>query len=117
MNGIVRLIISTLAVLITAYLLPGVYVENFFTAVIVALVLGVLNALVKPILIFFSLPAVVFTFGLFLVVINTLIILLADQLIDGFRVDGFWRALIFSIVLSIVTGILNSIQRRDEQTE
>ena len=117
MNSIIRLIISTLAVLITAYLLPGVYVDNFLTAIIVALVLGCLNAFVKPLLIFFSLPAVIFTFGLFLVVINTLIILLADTLIDGFKVDGFWRALLFSIVMSIVTSILNVIKRRDEQTE
>ena len=117
MNSIIRLIISTLAVLITAYLLPGVYVDSFLTAIIVAVVLGCLNAFVKPLLIFFSLPAVIFTFGLFLIIINTLIIVLADKLIDGFRVDGFRRALLFSIVMSIVTSILNAIKRRDEQTE
>ena len=117
MNSIIRLIISTLAVLITTYLLPGVYVDSFLTAVIVALVLGFLNTIVKPILIFLSLPAVVVTLGLFLLVINTFIILLADKLIVGFRVDGFWRALLFSIMMSIVTSILNALQRRDEQTE
>jgi putative membrane protein len=117
MNFIIRLIISTLAVLITSYLLPGVYLDSFSTAIIVAIVLGCLNAVVKPILIFFSLPAVVFTLGLFLLVINTLIILITDNLIQGFRVDGFWRALLFSIVLSIVTSILNAIKRRDEQAE
>ena len=117
MNFIVRLIISTLAVLITSYLLPGVHLDSFSTAIIVAVVLGFLNATVKPILIFFSLPAVVFTLGLFLLVINTLIILLADDLIQGFSIDGFWRALLFSIVLSVVTSILDAIKRRDEQVD
>lgn len=116
MNLIIRLIISTLAVLITAYLLPGVYVDSFSTAFIVAIVLGCLNVFVKPLLILFALPAVIFTFGLFLIVINTLIILLADALIDGFRVNGFGWALLFSIVLSIVTSILNAIKKRDEES-
>lgn len=115
MNFIVRLLISTLAVLITAYVLPGVYVDSFMTAVLVAVVLGCLNVLVKPLLILFSLPLVVFSFGLFLIVINTLIILLTDKLVDGFKVNGFWHAFLFSIVLSLVTGILNAIKRRDEQ--
>ncbi len=117
MNFLIRLIISTLAVLVTAYILPGVYVEKFMTAVIVAIVLGVLNVLVKPFLILFSLPVVLFTFGLFLIVINTLIILLADKLIDGFKVNGFWWALLFSVLMSIVTSILNAIKKRDEQKQ
>ena len=116
MNFLVRLIISTLAVLVTAYLLPGVYVQNFMTAVVVAIVLGCLNVLVKPLLILLSLPAVVFTFGLFLIVINTFMILLTDKLVDGFSVGGFWKALVFGIVLWIVTNILNAIKKRDEQT-
>ena len=117
MNFIVRLIISTLAVLITAYILPGVYVDSFMTAVLVAAVLGCLNVLVKPLLILFSLPLVVLSLGLFLIVINTLIILLTDKLVDGFKVDGFWHALLFSIVMSMVTSILNAIKRRDEQAD
>jgi len=116
MNFIVRLIISTLSILVTAYILPGVYVDSFMTAVIVAVVLGCLNTLIKPLLILFSLPLVVLSFGLFLIVINTLIILLTDKLVDGFSVDGFWYALLFSIVMSIVTSILNAIKRRDEQS-
>ncbi len=117
MNFLVRLIISTLAVLVTAYILPGVHVENFMTAVIVAIVLGALNTFVKPLLIFFSLPAVIFTFGLFLIVINTFMILLTDKLVDGFSVDGFWKAFLFSIVLWLVTGIFNVIKKRDEQAQ
>ena len=116
MNFLIRLIISTLAVLITAYLLPGVYLDSFTTALMVAIVLGCLNVFVKPILILFALPAVIFTLGLFLVVINTFIILLADKLIDGFSVNGFGWALLFSILLSIVTSILNSIKERDEES-
>ena len=117
MNFLIRLIISTLAVLITAYILPGVYLENFFTAVIVAVILGCLNVVVKPILILLSLPAVVFTFGLFLILINTLMIMLTDKLVNGFKVDGFWHALLFGIVMWIVTSILNAIKKRDEQAE
>ena len=117
MNFIIRLIISTLAVLISAYLLPGVHVNGFTTAFMVAVVLGCLNVFVKPLLILFALPAVIFTFGLFLIVINVFIILLADKLIDGFKVDGFGWALLFSIVLSIVTSILNAIKKRDEETQ
>lgn len=115
MNFIIRLIISTLAVLVTAYVLPGVRVDSFMAAVIVALVLGFLNAIVKPLLILLSLPAVIFTFGLFLMVINTLIIMLADKLVDGFQAGGFWRALVFGIVLWLVTSIFNAIKKRDEQ--
>jgi len=117
MNFLVRLIISTLAVLVTSYLLPGIYIESFLTAVIVALVLGFLNSIVKPLLILFSLPAIIFSFGLFLIVINTLIILLADKLIEGFKVNGFGRALLFGIVLWLVTSILNTIKKRDEQAQ
>lgn len=117
MNLIVQLIISTLAVLITAYFLPGIHIDDFKTAILVALVLGILNSFVKPLLIFFSLPAVIFSFGLFLIVINIFIILLADKLVDGFRVDGWLAAFFFSLVMWIVTGLLNSIKRRDEQTE
>lgn len=115
MNLIVRLIISTLAVLVASYLLPGVDVDSFISAVIVAVVLGCLNILVKPILILFSLPAVIFTFGLFIIVINTLIILMADTLIDGFHVNGFWWALLFSVVMWLVSSILNMIKERDER--
>ena len=116
MNLIARLVISTLAVLVTSYIL-GVHIENFLTAIMVAIVLGCLNTFLKPLLILFSLPAVVFSFGLFLIVINTFIILLADRLIDGFEVNGLGRALLFSIVMWVVTGILNSVKNKDKQEE
>jgi len=117
MNFAISLIISTLAVLITSYVLPGVYVDNFWTALIVAIVFGALNTFLKPLLILFALPAVVFTFGLFLIIINTIIILLTDKLIDGFEVRGFGWALLFSIVMWLVTSILMGIKKRDDQSE
>lgn len=117
MKFIVKLIVSTLAVLITALLLPGVHIEDnsFFTAVCVAVVLAFLNAIVKPILILFTIPVTIFSFGLFILVINAVIILWASKIVDGFHVDNFWRALLFSVILSVVTWVLEAIQGRDER--
>jgi putative membrane protein len=119
MRFLVQLIISTLAVLIASYLLPGVAIQdnNVFTALIVAAVLAFLNAVVKPIMIVLTIPVTIFTFGFFLLVINALMIILASKLVDGFKVDGFWWALLFSFILSIVTSILENIKRRDENEE
>ena len=109
MNLLIRLLINALAVFILAHLLSGVQVDGYLGAIIVAFVLAILNLFVKPILIIFTLPVTVLTLGLFLLVINALIILLADKLIDGFGVNGFWTALIFSILLSILQSILYTI--------
>lgn len=117
MNLLVQLIITTLAVLVTSYLLPGVQVEDPYTAVVVALVLSLLNVFLKPLLILLALPAVVFSFGLFLIVINTFIILLADHLINGFEVQSFGWAFLFSVVMWLVTSIFNSVKERDEQAK
>ena len=112
MNLLIRLIISTIAVLITDLMLSGVSLGDMdtsngvFTALIVAVVLSLLNALLKPLLILLTLPVTVLTMGLFLLVINAGLVLLADRLIEGFEVDGFWWALGFSILLSIVQGLL-----------
>ncbi|HRH38663.1 MAG TPA: phage holin family protein, partial [Flavobacteriales bacterium] len=117
MNAIVRLIISTIAVLITDMLLSGVslgHMDSFngvLTAVLTAAVLALLNGLLKPILILFTLPITLVTMGLFLLVINAGMVLLADRLIDGFEVKSFWWALGFSLVMSIVQGFLNSLDR------
>jgi putative membrane protein len=116
MRFIIQLIISTLAVLITAYLLPGVEIvdNNFFTAVIVAAVLSFLNAVVKPIMVVLTIPITLFTLGFFLLAINAFIVMLASRIVDGFHVKGFWWALLFSFILSIVTSILESVKKRDE---
>ena len=102
MNIIIRLLLNALAVFILAHVLEGVSVNGYLGAVIVAIVIAVLNVLVKPLLILLTLPVTIMTLGLFLLVINALIILLADKLVDGFGVSSFLTALLFSILLSIL---------------
>lgn len=109
MKLIIRLLVTAIIVVLLAYILPGVGVDSFLSAVIVAAVLALLNLIVKPILVLFTLPVTILTLGLFLLVINALIILLCDYLIGGFSVDGFWYALLFSVLLSIVQSISNSM--------
>lgn len=119
MNFIVKVIISTLAVLVTSYMLPKsmVEVDGFTTAIIVALALAFLNAVVKPIMVVLTIPATVLTFGIFLLVINALIIKIADYFISGFQVHGFWSALLFSLVLTIVNSVFEAIRRNDERRQ
>ena len=114
MNILIRLIITTIAVLITDLLLPGVSLgdmsetNGLLTALLTAAVLGLLNAVLKPLLVFFTLPVTVVTLGLFLLVINAVIVLVAARLVPSFQVDGFWWALGFSLVLSFVQGVLQA---------
>ena len=115
MSSITKLFINTIAVIITAYLLPGVEVESFMSAVIVAIVLAILNNILKPILIIITIPVTILSFGLFLLVINAAIILLADDLIDGFIVNGFWWALIFSFVMSFINSLFNKEDKKDQK--
>ena len=110
MGLIVTWIINAIAVFVSAYILPGVQLSNFLTAMVVAVVLGVVNAIIKPILVLLTLPITVVTFGLFALVINAVMILLVSSVVDGFTVNGFWWALIFSIVLSVVSTILFGLQ-------
>jgi len=111
MNFIVKLILSAIAVLITAWLLPEVSIEgnSFFTALILAVVLAFLNAVLKPILVFLTIPVTILTLGLFYLVINALIIILAEKLVDGFHVRGFFTALLFSLVLSFIASVLDAL--------
>src|SRR6187399_2996003 len=107
---ILRFLLSGLAVLLTGYLLPGVYVEHFGYALLVAIVLSLANVLVKPILVIFTIPITVLTLGLFLLVINAVIILLVDYLITpGFTVIDFWWALGFSLILSIFNSFFGGL--------
>ncbi|MBL7875551.1 MAG: phage holin family protein, partial [Cyclobacteriaceae bacterium] len=94
MNGLIRFLLSGLAVMLTSYLLQsGVHVEHYGYALLVAIVISLANVIVKPILILFTIPITIVTLGLFLLVINAVIILLVDYLVPGFQVDGFWWAL------------------------
>lgn len=108
MNFILKIVLTAVAVLVIAHFLPGVSVVNFTSSVIVAVVLALLRVTIKPLLIILTLPVTIVTLGLFLLVINALIILLADNLIDGFHVTGFWVALLFSLILSVFESILYS---------
>ncbi|MEQ8474855.1 phage holin family protein [Fulvivirga sp.] len=111
MNFIVKLLLTGISVIVASYLLDGVSVDSYFTAVIVAAVLALLNAAVKPILILFTIPITFLTLGLFLLVINAIIILLVDYFVPGFSVDGFWWALFFSIILAIVNSIFEELNK------
>lgn len=123
MKIIVRLLISTIAVLITDLLLSGVSIGSMdtangvLTAVLTAAVLALLNNLLRPILILLTLPVTLFSLGLFLLVINAAMVKLADRLIDGFTVDSWWWALGFSLVLSIVQSILNALDGGGKRRE
>jgi putative membrane protein len=107
MRFIGTVLVNAIAVLLGAYFLDGVSVDNNTKAFIVALVIALLNAFVKPILVFLTIPATIVTLGLFLLVINAGIIIMADYLVDGFHVSSFWYALGFSLILSLITSLFN----------
>ena len=106
---VVKLLINTVAALIAAYLLSGVHIDSVTTALIVAIVLALLNTFIKPILVILTIPITVVTLGLFLLIINVLIIKWTDSLVDGFEVDNWLWALLFSLVISIVSSILEGL--------
>jgi putative membrane protein len=110
MDLLVNILISGIAVFITSYLLPGVTVESFGISLLVGILLGVVNAFVKPILTFLTFPITILTMGLFMFVINALMILLVDALVAGFSVDNFWWALLFSLIVSLVSSVLRSLK-------
>jgi len=114
MKLIIKLLVSALAVIIIANVLPGVTLENNITAIYVAIMIAILNVLLKPILVILTLPITIVTLGLFLLIINAIIIKLASNLVDGFSVDSIWIALLFSILLSFLQSILNSILEEDK---
>ncbi len=107
MKFLLKLLITTVNVFILASILPGVHIDDFFTAIVVAFVLAVLDAIVKPLLILLTLPATILTLGFFLFVINALIILLDAHFVHGFKLDGFWYALLFSILLSFFNSFVH----------
>lgn len=111
MKLLVSLLIQTVAVFVTAYVLPGIEVRDWFTAFVVAVVLGVVNTFIRPILILLTLPINVVTLGLFLLVINGLLILLTSAIVPGFAVSGFLWAVIFSLVLSLISSFLNHLAK------
>ncbi len=114
MKILLRILLTAFAVLIIAHFLTGVTVASYTSAIIVAIVLGLLRLLVKPVLVIFTLPVTILTLGLFLFVINAIIVLLASKLIAGFSVSGFWVALVFSLLLSLFQSVLFSFLGSEE---
>ena len=113
MNFLVRILLIAAVSFGLAQLLGGIHVADFWTALVFAFVLALLNMFIKPLLILFTLPVTFVTLGLFLFVINALVVLLASKFVDGFSIDNFWWALLFSIILSIITSAIDKKEKKD----
>ena len=109
MKLLFRILITAILALVISKLMKGVIIDEFTTALTVAIVLGLLNFFVKPILVLLTLPVTFFTLGLFLLVINGIIILLCDHFVEGLSVNSFWTAMIFSIILSLSQSLVYQI--------
>lgn len=106
MNFLLRILITALVAFGLAHFLNGIHVDTFWTALIFALILAVLNVFVKPVLIILTLPLTIITLGLFLFVVNTLVVLLASRFVRGFSIDNFWWGLIFALLLALITSVV-----------
>jgi putative membrane protein len=115
MKLLMKIVISSILVMFLSNVMNGVHVDNFTTSIIVAIVLGLLNIFVKPVLVMFTLPVTVFTLGLFLLVINAILILFCAKIVGGFRVDSFFSALIFSIVLSLLQSVMYGLIKDEKK--
>ncbi|WKK80165.1 phage holin family protein [Marivirga arenosa] len=114
MNFLIKLLLSSLSVIVASYILPGAYVDGFFDALVVSLFLALFSATLKPLLVILTIPVTVFSLGFFLLVINALMIMLADYIVDGFHIDGFWWALLFGVILAIVNSIFEGVSKKDD---
>lgn len=108
---ILRFVISVLAVLAASYLIPGVYIQDIVAAILLVIVLGVLNAIIRPILVVLTLPVTLLTLGLFYFVINAFIIILASHIVPGFQVDGLINAFLFSLIISVIQSFLTALSK------
>ena len=115
MNFLLRILITALVAFALAHLLKGIHVDTFWTAIVFAVILAILNVFVKPILILLTLPLTIVTLGLFLFVVNTLVVLLASKFIDGFRIDSFWWGLLFALLLAFVTSVITKEVDKDKK--
>lgn len=114
MNILISWFVSALVVLTAAYILPGVEVESFTAALVTAVVLGIINIFIKPLITIFTLPITIITLGLFMLVINALMILLASAIVPGFSVAGLGWAILFSLLLSLINSFINNFN--DQKT-
>jgi putative membrane protein len=103
---LLQLISTSVTLLVADYLMDSIHFEQPWVAIITAIVLALLNAFLKPLLVLLTIPATIFTLGLFLLVINAAILMIADQLVDGFFIEGFWSAVLLAIFISMVNGLL-----------
>jgi len=107
MKFLIRVILSSFSVIVAGWLLKGAHIEDYLTSILVAFVLAILNVILKPILVFLTIPITLITFGLFLLVINAVIALLASHIVPGFYLEGFWWAIAFSLIVSLLNAIIN----------
>ncbi|MCH7492685.1 phage holin family protein [Patescibacteria group bacterium] len=112
MNLIIRLILNAGALLLVAYLVPGFSVDSFYSALIVAVALGIVNAIIKPILIILTLPITILTLGLFTLVINGLLIWFVSTIVKGFNVESFTAALIGGVILWVISWFTNAVTKK-----
>jgi putative membrane protein len=117
MNFLLRIVITAVVAFALSSVLPGIHIDTFWTAIVLSLVLAVLNFFLKPILIILTLPITILTLGLFLFIINALIVYFAGNLVRGFRVDGFGWALLFSLLLSLLTSLLYRDSKEDRRSD
>lgn len=115
MQLIIKILLIAAISFILSKILAGVHVEDFWTALIFAIVLALLNVFAKPLFIILTLPVTIFTLGLFLFVINALIVLLASRFVEGFTIDGFWWGLLFSLLLSVTMSLIDKQREIDRR--
>src|SRR3989338_987419 len=108
MKIFIHWLVSALAILISAYVLPGVHVDGLVAALVLAVILGIINALLRPLLIILTLPITILSLGLFVFVINGLLVMLAASIVPGFAVDSLLSGILFAIVLALISAVLNS---------
>lgn len=113
MNLIIRWLVTAAVAFGLSQLLSGIHIDTYWTALVFALILAVANMIIKPILVILTIPLTIITLGLFLFVINALMVLLAAKLVDGIHVNGFWWALLFSLLLSFISSLLFSGKKKD----
>ncbi len=116
MRFLINWFLYALAIGITAYILPGVYLEGIFAALVTAAILGFVNGILRPVLFIFTLPLTILTLGLFTFVLNAFMVLLTAAIVPGFDVASFWWAVLFSLVLSVLVYIVGEITEPPERT-
>ncbi|UPQ80076.1 phage holin family protein [Flavobacterium azooxidireducens] len=115
MGLLLRILITAALVMLISNFLPGVTVESYLQSIYVAIILGLLNLFIKPIIVLFTLPVTILTLGLFLLVINAFIVLICSSIVGGFEVESFWTALFFSIILSIFQSVVYKLTAGEDK--